>query len=77
MAPSHVIRIPRTDTGEDGEYVLGEVKPSDSNPLNLKIAATEGEEPYVVKRKSPPLTEPLIPSQGPSLAGPTYSLWNC
>jgi len=75
MVSSHVIRIPRTDTGEDGEYVLGEVKPSDSKPLNLKIAATEGEEPYVFKRKSPALTEPLIPCRGPSLAEPTYSLW--
>ncbi|KAL2116831.1 hypothetical protein VTJ04DRAFT_8999 [Mycothermus thermophilus] len=48
MAPSsHIIRIPRTD--EDGSFVLGEVTPSGSKPLNLKLVATEGEEPYVLK----------------------------
>jgi exosome complex RNA-binding protein Csl4 len=47
MASSHIIRIPRTD--EEGSYVLGEVTPSGSKPLNVKFVATEGEEPYVVK----------------------------
>ncbi|KAK4237651.1 hypothetical protein C8A03DRAFT_44531 [Achaetomium macrosporum] len=47
MPSSHIIRIPRTD--EDGAFVLGEVTPSGSKPLNVKFVATEGEEPYVVK----------------------------
>ncbi|KAG7285103.1 hypothetical protein NEMBOFW57_009723 [Staphylotrichum longicolle] len=47
MAPSHIIRVPRTD--EEGTFVLGEVTPSGSKPLNVKFVATEGEEPYVVK----------------------------
>ncbi|GAB1313046.1 Mitotic apparatus protein p62 [Madurella fahalii] len=47
MASSHIIRVPRTD--EEGAYVLGEVTPSGSKPLNVKFVATEGEEPYVVK----------------------------
>lgn len=47
MPSSHIIRIPRTD--EEGAYVLGEVTPSGSKPLNVKFVATEGEEPYVVK----------------------------
>ncbi|KAK3320941.1 hypothetical protein B0T19DRAFT_253726 [Cercophora scortea] len=52
MAPSsQIIRIPRTDTGEDGAFILGEVTPtgSASKPLNVKLVATEGEEPYMLK----------------------------
>ncbi|KAL2171631.1 hypothetical protein VTG60DRAFT_2199 [Thermothelomyces hinnuleus] len=47
MVTSHIIRIPRTD--EEGAFILGEVTPSGSKPLNVKFVATEGEEPYVVK----------------------------
>ncbi|KAL2160346.1 hypothetical protein VTH06DRAFT_1519 [Thermothelomyces fergusii] len=47
MAASHIIRIPRTD--EEDSFILGEVTPSGSKPLNVKFVATEGEEPYVVK----------------------------
>ncbi|KAL2265555.1 hypothetical protein VTJ83DRAFT_6655 [Remersonia thermophila] len=47
MAPSHIIRIPRTD--EEGSFILGEVAPSGSKPLNVKLVATEGEAPYVLK----------------------------
>ncbi|KAK4043583.1 hypothetical protein C8A01DRAFT_43524 [Parachaetomium inaequale] len=47
MASSHIIRVPRTD--EEGAFMLGEVTPSGSKPLNVKFVATEGEEPYVVK----------------------------
>lgn len=47
MVSSHIIRVPRTD--EEGAFVLGEVTPSGSKPLNIKFVATEGEEPYVVK----------------------------
>ncbi|KAK5660829.1 hypothetical protein OQA88_12200 [Cercophora sp. LCS_1] len=46
---SHILRIPRTDTTGDDAFVLGHVSASGSKPLNLKFAATEGEEPYVVK----------------------------
>ncbi|KAJ4307031.1 hypothetical protein N0V88_000406 [Collariella sp. IMI 366227] len=47
MGTSHIVRIARTD--EEGAFVLGEVTPSGSKPLNVKFVATEGEEPYVVK----------------------------
>lgn len=62
MAPSHIIRVPRTD--EEGTFVLGEVTPSGSKPLNVKFVATEGEEPYVVKSECP------SPSARPSGALP-------
>lgn len=52
MASSRIIRVPRTD--EEGAYILGEVTPSGSKPLNVKFVATEGEEPYVVKRELVP-----------------------
>ncbi|KAK0705114.1 hypothetical protein B0H67DRAFT_371789 [Lasiosphaeris hirsuta] len=48
MAPQ-IIRIPRTDADEDSAFILGQVTPAGSKPLNLKLVATEGEEPYVVK----------------------------
>ena len=61
MPSAHVIRIPRTDTTEgDDAFILGEVSPSGSKALNLKFVATEGEEPYVVKRECLP-TEPSLP----------------
>lgn len=47
MVNSYITRVARTD--EDGSFVLGEVTPSGSKPLNVKFVATEGEEPYVVK----------------------------
>lgn len=50
MVTSRIIRIPRTD--EEGSFILGEVSSSGSKPLNVKFVATEGEEPYVVKRES-------------------------
>jgi hypothetical protein len=63
MPSSHIIRIPRTD--EDGAFVLGEVTPSGSKPLNVKVVATEGEEPYVVKCEStlPPTVQRGFPSR--------------
>lgn len=60
MVSSHIIRVPRTD--EEGAFVLGEVTPSGSKPLNIKFVATEGEEPYVVK------CEFLFPSVQSSVA---------
>jgi len=50
---TRIIRIPRTDTKDEEEaaFILGEVGPPGSKPLNVKVVATEGECPYVVKRK--------------------------
>ncbi|KAK0670056.1 hypothetical protein QBC41DRAFT_99023 [Cercophora samala] len=47
MAASHIIRIPRTD--QEGAYVLGQVTPSGSKPLNVKFVATDGYAPFVIK----------------------------
>jgi hypothetical protein len=59
MVSSHIIRVARTD--EEGAFVLGEVTPSGSKPLNVKFVATEGEEPYVVKCESLfPCTWPIF-----------------
>ncbi|KAK0651349.1 hypothetical protein B0T16DRAFT_386796 [Cercophora newfieldiana] len=46
---SRIIRVPRTDASEEGAFILGEVSPSGSKPLNLKIVATEGDAPYAIK----------------------------
>ncbi|KAK3343891.1 hypothetical protein B0T25DRAFT_615217 [Lasiosphaeria hispida] len=56
MAPQ-IIRIPRTDTDEDGAFILGQVTPAGSKPLNLKFVATEGEEPYVIKLRHDRISE--------------------
>ncbi|KAL8649307.1 MAG: hypothetical protein Q9210_004476 [Variospora velana] len=45
MASEHVLRIPRTDN--PGEYVLLNTSSCGSSPLDLKLLATEGTEPYV------------------------------
>ncbi|KAK3293282.1 uncharacterized protein B0H64DRAFT_209764 [Chaetomium fimeti] len=60
MVSSHIIRVPRTD--EEGAFVLGEVTPSGSKPLNIKFVATEGEEPYVVKLRHDRVGELRVPS---------------
>ncbi|KAH6847924.1 hypothetical protein B0I37DRAFT_154205 [Chaetomium sp. MPI-CAGE-AT-0009] len=62
MVSSHIIRVPRTD--EEGAFVLGEVTPSGSKPLNIKFVATEGEEPYVVKLRHDRIGE-LRAASGP------------
>lgn len=49
MASEHVLRIPRTDSL--GEYVLLNTSSCGSSPLDLKLLATEGTEPYVKTRK--------------------------
>ncbi|KAK1777882.1 hypothetical protein QBC45DRAFT_177750 [Copromyces sp. CBS 386.78] len=57
---STIIRIPRTDTDQEDDCILGEVIHSgtggssargSNKPLNLKIVATEGEEPYALTLK--------------------------
>ncbi|KAL8988856.1 MAG: hypothetical protein Q9177_002133 [Variospora cf. flavescens] len=45
MASDHVLRIPRSDS--PGEYVLLNTSSCGSSPLDLKLLATEGTEPYV------------------------------
>ncbi|VBB83804.1 Putative protein of unknown function [Podospora comata] len=47
MATPHIIRIPRTD--QEGAYVLGQVTPSGSKPLNVKFVATDGYAPFIIK----------------------------
>ena len=41
----HVIRIPRNDT--TGQFVIINVTPNGSHSLDLRLLATEGENPYV------------------------------
>lgn len=45
MSDEIVLRIPRSD--RHGDYVLVNVVPRESSPLDLKLIATEGEAPYV------------------------------
>lgn len=45
MASDHVLRLPRTDSPSD--YVLLNASRNGSNPLDLKLLATEGTEPYI------------------------------
>ncbi|KAK0626144.1 hypothetical protein B0T14DRAFT_492524 [Immersiella caudata] len=62
---TRVIRIPRTDTkDEEAAFILGEVGPPGSKPLNVKVVATEGDCPYVVKLRHDRVDE-LRVSNGP------------
>ena len=45
----HVIRLPRIDS--EGEYVLVNVIANGSRPLDLRLQATEGENPYTADRE--------------------------
>ncbi|KAI4148545.1 MAG: hypothetical protein L6R39_002757 [Caloplaca ligustica] len=45
MASDHVFRISRTDS--PGDYILLNTSPNGSSPLDLRLLATEGTEPYV------------------------------
>ncbi|KAL1884355.1 hypothetical protein VTK73DRAFT_49 [Phialemonium thermophilum] len=47
MSESHILRIPRSD--EEGGYVLVQTTSSGPKVLDLKLVATEGFAPYVVK----------------------------
>jgi hypothetical protein len=54
---TRIIRIPRTDTtSPETAFILGEVGPPGSKPLNVKVVATEGDCPYVVKCKFLPFS---------------------
>ncbi|KAK3946311.1 DNA repair protein XRCC4 [Diplogelasinospora grovesii] len=51
---SQIIRISRTDTDAEGGYILCQVTstgPRPFQPLNVKLVATEGEEPYMLRLK--------------------------
>ncbi|KAL8682724.1 MAG: hypothetical protein Q9186_001235 [Xanthomendoza sp. 1 TL-2023] len=45
MASEHVLRLPRTDS--PAEYVLLHTSSNGSSPLDLRLLATEGTEPYI------------------------------
>lgn len=51
MAPTRVVKIPRSD--DESASVLVQATPSGRRPLDLKLVATEGEAPYVCARASP------------------------
>ncbi len=52
MASSRVLRVPQSEV--DGAFVLVQVSSSGSKTLDLKLVATEGEAPYVIKRQFSP-----------------------
>lgn len=47
MAGEYILRVPRSDNG--GGYVLVNVVSYGKSPLDLKLLATEGDNPYSVK----------------------------
>ena len=49
MVDETILRIPRSDSA--GDFVLVNVSKSGSSGLNLKLAGTEGENPYVASRE--------------------------
>lgn len=49
MAAAHVLRIERSDS--EGDFILIQATERGSSELDLKLVATEGENPYVGSRK--------------------------
>lgn len=49
QAHKHVLRFRRSDS--DGDYVLVNISSTGSKPLDLKLRATEGENPYTASSK--------------------------
>lgn len=47
MASEKILRIDRNDS--EGGHVLVNVAPNGASPLDLKLLATEGESPYILK----------------------------
>lgn len=45
LSDPKVLRLPRTDVAND--FVLVNVEPSGSDPLDLKLVATDGQSPFV------------------------------
>ncbi|WYZ36564.1 hypothetical protein EsH8_II_000070 [Colletotrichum jinshuiense] len=46
MTPEHVLRFPRSDS--EGAFVIVQVTPTRSKPLDVKLVGTDGAEPYAV-----------------------------
>ena len=44
MASQHILRLPRNDS--EGDFVLVNVASNGGSPLDLRLLATEGENPY-------------------------------
>lgn len=62
MAQTRILRFARSD--DKSAFVLVQVTPKGSKPLDLKLVGTEGEAPYVASCKSshsPPLHRNLQP----------------
>lgn len=49
MASEKILRIARSDS--EGDYVLVNVSSNGASPVDLKLLATEGESPYILKCK--------------------------
>ena len=45
MASEQIFRFPRSDS--EGDFIIANITTNGSSPLDLKILATEGENPYV------------------------------
>lgn len=78
MASSRVLRIPQSEV--DGAFVLVQVTSSGSKALDLKLVATEGESPYVVKRESSsllPITRLLMKCAVKHDRVPSLRVKNC
>jgi hypothetical protein len=49
MAPCHIVTVPAA--AKDGPTVVLEVRQTGSSPLDVQIAGSEGENPFVAKCK--------------------------
>ena len=50
MASEHILRIARSDS--EGDYVLVNVTSNGPQPLDVKLAGTEGDNPYITTREN-------------------------
>lgn len=50
MASTRVVKFPRSD--DASSFILVQITPKGSKPLDVKLVGTEGEEPYVASCKS-------------------------
>jgi hypothetical protein len=49
MVSENILRVPRSDS--EGDFVLVNVSSNGPSPLDLKLLATEGFNPYICKGK--------------------------
>lgn len=49
VASEYVIRVPRVDSGEEDNIVFLYISYTTSNPINLRLLATEGEKAYAAR----------------------------